>query len=144
MLLSKLKATNSGQVKKYRKLAKSTLVLIPLFGVHYVVFIGLIGNPCKILPQPYGYHIEVAKLYFEMSFNSFQGLIVSILFCFANGEVQSEIRKVYIRYKTSGRNSRSVKGDSCTISSLQFDNYNKKQTNHLKVAEHVRLIESKL
>ncbi|KAH3720388.1 hypothetical protein DPMN_063291 [Dreissena polymorpha] len=48
----------------HRKLAKSTLVLIPLFGVHYIVFIGLPDNVDETT--------ELVKLYYEMFFNSFQ------------------------------------------------------------------------
>lgn len=48
----------------FRKLAKSTLVLIPLFGVHYIVFVGL--------PDSVSDEAELVKLYFEMFFNSFQ------------------------------------------------------------------------
>ncbi|KAK3109057.1 hypothetical protein FSP39_022000 [Pinctada imbricata] len=60
------------------RFAKATLVLIPLFGVQYVVFIGF---PDNLEPE-----VEVVKLYFEMFFNSFQGLLVAVLFCFLNGE----------------------------------------------------------
>jgi hypothetical protein len=45
-------------------MAKSTLVLIPLFGVHYVLFVGL---PDSVSPNA-----ELVKLYYEMFFNSFQ------------------------------------------------------------------------
>lgn len=50
---------------KFRRLAKSTLVLIPLFGVHYVIFLGLPDKDVE--PEA-----EVIKLYFEMFLNSFQ------------------------------------------------------------------------
>ena len=55
----------------YRKLAKSTLVLIPLFGVHYIVFIGL--------PDDVDETTELVKLYWEMFFNSFQVIINIII-----------------------------------------------------------------
>lgn len=51
-------------------MAKSTLVLIPLFGVHYVIFLGLPDEDVE--PEA-----EVIKLYFEMFFNSFQVLQAS-------------------------------------------------------------------
>jgi 7 transmembrane receptor (Secretin family) len=47
-----------------RKLAKSTLILIPMFGVPYVVFLAMVDDKLSDA-------IQVAKLYFEMTFNSF-------------------------------------------------------------------------
>ncbi|XP_045168506.2 secretin receptor-like isoform X2 [Mercenaria mercenaria] len=88
VLFTKLNAFKTPDVK--RKLAKSTLVLIPLFGVHYIVFIGL--------PDKVDETTELVKLYYEMFFNSFQGFLVSLLFCFLNGEVQTEIKKKWRRY----------------------------------------------
>ncbi|XP_060584374.1 secretin receptor-like isoform X2 [Ruditapes philippinarum] len=92
VLFTKLNAFKTPDVKRYRyrKLAKSTLVLIPLFGVHYIVFIGL--------PDDVDETTELVKLYWEMFFNSFQGFLVSLLFCFLNGEVQTEIKKKWKRY----------------------------------------------
>ncbi|XP_064614181.1 secretin receptor-like [Liolophura sinensis] len=105
LLFTKLNAGNSQEAQKYRyrKLAKSTLVLIPLFGIHYMVFLGL---PDRIDDNG---RSELVKLYFEMFFNSFQGFFVAILFCFLNGEVQAEILKKWHRYNLrrahgSGRN----------------------------------------
>jgi hypothetical protein len=57
----------------YRKLAKSTLVLIPLFGVHYILF-SLI--PADKLSET----VEIVKLYFEMICNSFQVRLTSTNF----------------------------------------------------------------
>ncbi|XP_056008386.1 secretin receptor-like isoform X2 [Ostrea edulis] len=105
-LFTKMKTPISKTAKKhkYRRLAKSTLVLIPLFGVHYVVFLGLPDQ--NVEPQA-----EVIKLYFEMFLNSFQGLLVATLFCFMNNEVQMEIMKrlcnrgPYYRYRQYYRQS---------------------------------------
>ncbi|KAL8624121.1 hypothetical protein ACOMHN_036124 [Nucella lapillus] len=87
MLFSKLTAAHCPESKKvrYRKLAKSTLILIPLFAVYYMGFIWL---PDGLSPAS-----DLFKLYVEMLFNSFQGFLVALLFCFLNAEVQREIRK---------------------------------------------------
>ncbi|XP_056663751.1 parathyroid hormone 2 receptor isoform X4 [Monodelphis domestica] len=64
--------------KQYRKLAKSTLVLILVFGVHYIVFV--------CLPHTFtGLGWEI-RMHFELFFNSFQGFFVSIIYCYCNGE----------------------------------------------------------
>ncbi|KAH9520423.1 Parathyroid hormone 2 receptor [Bulinus truncatus] len=78
------------------RLGKSTLVLIPIFGVHYLVTIGV---PDNINPE-----METVKLYFEMFFNSFQ--------------VQTEIRKRYIRHKLRV-NSRKFHNKYVTTASSQ-------------------------
>ncbi|XP_010079520.1 PREDICTED: parathyroid hormone 2 receptor, partial [Pterocles gutturalis] len=93
VLASKLWETNAGKLdprQQYRKLLKSTLVLMPLFGVHYVVFMAM----------PY---TEVSgvlwqiQMHYEMLFNSSQGFFVAFIYCFCNGEVQAEIKKAHFR-----------------------------------------------
>ncbi|XP_069329675.1 parathyroid hormone/parathyroid hormone-related peptide receptor isoform X1 [Eulemur rufifrons] len=88
VLATKLRETNAGRCdtrQQYRKLLKSTLVLMPLFGVHYIVF----------MATPY---TEVSgtlwqvQMHYEMLFNSFQGFFVAIIYCFCNGEVSSRQR----------------------------------------------------
>lgn len=52
---------------RYRKLLKSTLVLMPLFGVHYIVFMAMpYTDVSGILWQ--------VQMHYEMLFNSFQVL----------------------------------------------------------------------
>uniref|UniRef100_A0A8C3FP44 Vasoactive intestinal polypeptide receptor 1 n=1 Tax=Chrysemys picta bellii TaxID=8478 RepID=A0A8C3FP44_CHRPI len=78
MLVQKIRSPDVGKNYKqqYMRLAKSTLLLIPLFGVHYVVF--------ALFPE----HIGVeARLYFELVLGSYQGFLVALLYCFLNGEV---------------------------------------------------------
>ncbi|XP_033966364.1 parathyroid hormone 2 receptor a [Pseudochaenichthys georgianus] len=92
VLATKIRETNAGRYdtrKQYRKLAKSTLVLVLVFGIHYIIFVG-----------PYtieGLSWEV-RMYCELFFNSFQGFFVSIIYCYCNGEVQAEIKKTWTRW----------------------------------------------
>ncbi|NWX88692.1 PTH1R protein, partial [Nothoprocta pentlandii] len=93
VLASKLWETNTGKLdsrQQYRKLLKSTLVLMPLFGVHYVVFMAMpYTDVSGVLWQ--------IQMHYEMLFNSFQGFFVAFIYCFCNGEVQAEIRKARFR-----------------------------------------------
>ncbi|XP_050418385.1 secretin receptor isoform X2 [Patella vulgata] len=113
VLFTKLKSYSTPKSRRcrHRRLAKSTLVLIPLFGVHYMVFIGL--------PDDVSATLELIRLYYEMFFNSFQGFFVALLYCFLNGEVQSEIRKKWIRYKLK-TNSRKFQKIYWQTSSFKF------------------------
>ncbi|XP_035706247.1 parathyroid hormone/parathyroid hormone-related peptide receptor isoform X2 [Folsomia candida] len=87
VLLVKLQSAVSIETRKYRKWAKSTLVLVPLFGVHYMLFVGM-SYYWGINPL-----IEVIWLFCDQLFASFQGFCVAILYCLLNGEVRSEITK---------------------------------------------------
>eukprot|EP00106_Octopus_bimaculoides_P001228 XP_014768670.1 PREDICTED: secretin receptor-like [Octopus bimaculoides] len=80
-------------IRPVQRLAKSTLVLIPLFGIHYIVFGGI--------PDRLDAKTELVKLYFDMFFNSLQGFFVALLFCFLNSEVQNEIYKMWQRSQLS-------------------------------------------
>ncbi|TRY91980.1 hypothetical protein DNTS_013791 [Danionella cerebrum] len=93
VLATKIRETNAGRYdtrKQYRKLAKSTLVLVLVFGVHYIVFVGM--------PHTFTGLGWQLRMYCELFFNSFQGFFVSIIYCFCNGEVQTEIRKTWLRW----------------------------------------------
>uniref|UniRef100_A0A674PMD1 Parathyroid hormone 2 receptor a n=1 Tax=Takifugu rubripes TaxID=31033 RepID=A0A674PMD1_TAKRU len=67
VLATKIRETNAGRYdtrKQYRKLAKSTLVLVLVFGIHYIIFVGM--------PHTFeGLSWEV-RMYCELFFNSFQ------------------------------------------------------------------------
>uniref|UniRef100_A0AAV2JX70 G-protein coupled receptors family 2 profile 2 domain-containing protein n=1 Tax=Knipowitschia caucasica TaxID=637954 RepID=A0AAV2JX70_KNICA len=85
ILVQKLKSSamaGNNDTGHFMRLAKSTLFLIPLFGMHYTVF--------AFLPETTG---VAARLYIELGLGSFQGFVVALLYCFMNGEVQAELRR---------------------------------------------------
>ncbi|GIY37730.1 uncharacterized protein CDAR_421521 [Caerostris darwini] len=76
-----------------KKWFKSTLVLVPLFGVHYALLLAV--SFAANLSQT----LEITWLYIDQTFSSFQGSFVALLYCFLNGEVQSEVRKMLERFR---------------------------------------------
>ncbi|XP_028986812.1 growth hormone releasing hormone receptor a isoform X1 [Betta splendens] len=85
ILVQKLKSSamaGNNDTGHFMRLAKSTLFLIPLFGMHYTVF--------AFLPENTG---VAARLYIELGLGSFQGFVVALLYCFMNSEVQTELRR---------------------------------------------------
>lgn len=90
VLLSKLRSTVSEETQRYKRWARSTLVLVPLFGVHYTVFLGM----------SYGVNgnngtVEIVWLFCDQLFASFQGCFVAVLYCFLNGEVRAEVSRAW-------------------------------------------------
>ncbi|XP_003738106.1 secretin receptor-like [Galendromus occidentalis] len=71
---------------RYRKWFRSTLVLVPLFGVHYTVLfiVSLVDDDI----------VQIYWLYIDQIFSSFQGSVVALLYCFFNNEVQSEVIRI--------------------------------------------------
>nr|XP_023856687.1 vasoactive intestinal polypeptide receptor 2 [Salvelinus alpinus] len=86
ILVQKLRCSDMGgnDQSQYRRLAKSTLLLIPLFGVNYMVFVYLVETESD--------GMEEYKILFDLVLGSFQGLMVAILYCFLNTEVQGELK----------------------------------------------------
>uniref|UniRef100_A0A672LHD5 Glucagon receptor-like n=1 Tax=Sinocyclocheilus grahami TaxID=75366 RepID=A0A672LHD5_SINGR len=95
ILVSKLRAHQMGYSDYKFRLAKSTLTLIPLLGIHSVLFSFVTDESTS-----HGaLSLRLTKLFIDLFFNSFQGLLVAILYCFVNKEVQSEILKKWRRWK---------------------------------------------
>uniref|UniRef100_A0A8C6E488 Glucagon-like peptide 2 receptor n=1 Tax=Moschus moschiferus TaxID=68415 RepID=A0A8C6E488_MOSMO len=91
LLISKLKAHQMCfRDYKYR-LAKSTLVLIPLLGVHEIVFSFITDDQVEGFPR-------LIRLFIQLTLSSFHGLLVALQYCFANGEVKAELQKHWARF----------------------------------------------
>ncbi|KAM4629868.1 vasoactive intestinal polypeptide receptor 1 [Polymixia lowei] len=91
ILVQKLKSpgVSGNDASHFMRLAKSTLFLIPLFGMHYMVF--------AFLPENTG---AEARIFIELGLGSFQGFVVALLYCFLNGEVQAELKKRFWKWQT--------------------------------------------
>ncbi|XP_067432953.1 glucagon receptor-like [Thunnus thynnus] len=87
VILSKLRASNQSGYPDYKlRLAKATLTLIPLFGIHEVIFIFATDE------QTTGV-LRYIKVFFTLFLNSFQGFLVAVLYCYANKEVRTELKR---------------------------------------------------
>ncbi|XP_059568676.1 pituitary adenylate cyclase-activating polypeptide type I receptor isoform X4 [Myotis daubentonii] len=92
ILVQKLQSPDMGgnESSIYLRLARSTLLLIPLFGIHYTIF--------AFSPE---YVSKRERLVFELGLGSFQGFVVAVLYCFLNGEVQAEIKRKWRSWKVN-------------------------------------------
>ncbi|XP_034035286.1 pituitary adenylate cyclase-activating polypeptide type I receptor [Thalassophryne amazonica] len=112
ILVQKLRspAVGGNDTSHFKRLAKSTLLLIPLFGMHYMVF--------AFLPENTG---AEARIFIELGVGSFQGFTVALLYCFLNGEVQAELKKKFWKWQMQSflsysKRRRPLFTDSITVS----------------------------
>ncbi|XP_038598742.1 glucagon receptor, partial [Tachyglossus aculeatus] len=92
ILVSKLRAHQMRYTDYKFRLAKSTLTLIPLLGIHEIVFAFVTDEHALGT-------LRFVKLFFDLFVSSFQGVLVAILYCFINKEVQGELVKRWRRWQ---------------------------------------------
>lgn len=110
ILVTKLRANNSLETARMRKTIKATMVLLPLLGMTNLLFF---LKPHDDSPGMVAYRVINAIL------PPCQGVFVSLLYCFMNGEVQSVIKKKWQRFRLSRSvNSRASRRRSSRTSSV--------------------------
>ncbi|XP_059499395.1 calcitonin receptor-like isoform X3 [Stegostoma tigrinum] len=89
VLITKLRVTHQAQSKAYMKVVRATLILVPLLGIQYVL----------VPSKPKG-HItgEIYEHVMHICIH-YQGILVTTIFCFYNGEVQSAFKRQWSQYK---------------------------------------------
>ncbi|XP_055951558.1 corticotropin-releasing factor receptor 2-like [Argiope bruennichi] len=88
VLVTKRHANFSTETNQVRKAIKATALLFPLLGIPHLLF-------C-INPKDNG-KLEEAYMIVNAFVKSSQGLFVSVLYCFMNNDVQTALRKAYMR-----------------------------------------------
>ncbi|XP_018797882.1 PREDICTED: diuretic hormone receptor isoform X4 [Bactrocera latifrons] len=83
VLITKLRSANTVETRQYRKAAKALLVLIPLFGITYLV---VLAGPSESGVMSHMFAVVRALLL------STQGFAVSLFYCFLNSEVRNTLR----------------------------------------------------
>ncbi|XP_054711254.1 calcitonin gene-related peptide type 1 receptor-like [Uloborus diversus] len=91
VLVTKVRATHCKEPNQYRKAVRATLVLVPLFGLHFCLVI--------YRPQTGKCGLLQAYVYFNYAMDGLQGLMVAVIFCYLNNEVIYLVRRTYQRYK---------------------------------------------
>ncbi|XP_030754630.1 calcitonin gene-related peptide type 1 receptor-like [Sitophilus oryzae] len=86
VMISKMK---QGSTTRQTKAAfRATLFLIPLFGLHiFITAKKIVINDTCVAEDVYDY--------FRYTMEAMQGIFVAVLFCYANREVQNELRNIF-------------------------------------------------
>ncbi|THD28388.1 Parathyroid hormone/parathyroid hormone peptide receptor [Fasciola hepatica] len=96
VIFVKMQSQPTSEANRLRTILRSTLVLVIIFGIYHMIFI-----PLDLMHSPQSTFqpkiMEFAQLYYRQVMESFQGFLVSLLLCFLNKEVTSEIKRIYRR-----------------------------------------------
>uniref|UniRef100_A0A8C5Q1T5 Calcitonin gene-related peptide type 1 receptor n=1 Tax=Leptobrachium leishanense TaxID=445787 RepID=A0A8C5Q1T5_9ANUR len=112
VLITKLKVTHQAESNLYMKAVRATLILVPLFGIEFILFPWRPEG--RIAEEVYDYVMHILVHY--------QGLLVATIFCFFNGEVQGVLKRHWNQYKIqfgiSLAHSEGLRSASYTVSSI--------------------------
>ncbi|CAH1280307.1 unnamed protein product [Diabrotica balteata] len=96
----------SGASRSSLQALRATLLLVPLLGLNFLL---TPFRPENGEPWLYFYDLISAVT------TSFQGLLVAILFCFCNGEVQAQIRRKWSNVQTF-----RPRANSCSATTMSY------------------------
>ncbi|XP_051515210.1 calcitonin gene-related peptide type 1 receptor [Myxocyprinus asiaticus] len=102
VLITKLRVTHQTETNVYMKAVRGTIILVPLLGAQFIL----------VPMQPSGRIPFAIYNLFMNIFSHFQGLLVAIILCFCNGEVQSALRRKFVQYRSQWRRRHLVTTDS--------------------------------
>ncbi|XP_051946981.1 calcitonin gene-related peptide type 1 receptor [Xyrauchen texanus] len=102
VLITKLRVTHQTETNVYMKAVRATIILVPLLGAQFIL-VPLQPNERNAL--------NVYELFMNI-LTHFQGLLVAIIFCFCNREVQSALRRKFALYRCQCRQRHLVKTDT--------------------------------
>ncbi|XP_016111883.1 calcitonin gene-related peptide type 1 receptor-like [Sinocyclocheilus grahami] len=89
VLITKLRVTHRSETNVYMKAVRATIILVPLLGAQFI-----------LMPLEPSGRVSLAVYDLLMNiFVHFQGLLVAVIFCFYNGEVQSALRRKFAQYR---------------------------------------------
>ncbi|KAJ8415250.1 hypothetical protein AAFF_G00009480 [Aldrovandia affinis] len=106
ILVEKLRTpdVHANDVNQYKRLAKSTFLLVSLFGLHYILFA---FSPVKV---------NQIWNSVELALSSVQGFVVAVLYCFLNGEVQYEFQRKWRRWRLKQHLHGESRPHHCSLS----------------------------
>ncbi|KRG03910.1 uncharacterized protein Dmoj_GI19749, isoform J [Drosophila mojavensis] len=119
VLITKLRSTQTFETRQYYKASKALLVLIPLFGITYLLVLtgpeqGISRNLFEAL-RAFLLSTQVRMtctsnvnlLSFYDSFLSYKGFFVALFYCFLNSEVRQTLRHRFVIWRESRNIHRS-------------------------------------
>ncbi|CAC5382584.1 unnamed protein product [Mytilus coruscus] len=111
ILVTKLRSNNTDESSRIKKTIRATIILFPLLGLTNIIFL---YNPEDRGSLQLTYHITNALL------QSTGGILLSVLYCFMNGEVQRVIKQKWTRFNIRRHLKRGGKSRSSRTSDFML------------------------
>lgn len=111
VLVLKLRQSHTSEIQQVRKAVRAAIFLLPLMGIANILFM----MDYRLFKKAWKFALWSYSTYF---LTTFQGLFLSVLYCFLNGEVQAALKNSFIVYMSlrkdqscsNRRNSNHVSG----------------------------------